>query len=74
MERQLNSILLLTQVPRFICGTKMKFYQMNLEVLFSALAIRSEVIRTQKVVLFLSQVHTLYFCKPQFLALRASSL
>ena len=46
-ERQRNSILLLTQAPRFICGTKMKFDQMNLEVLFPAIAIRSEVIRTQ---------------------------
>ena len=33
------AFLLLIQAPRFICGTKMKFYQMNLEVLFSAIAI-----------------------------------
>ena len=71
-ERQRNSILLLTQAPRFICGTKMKFDQMNLEVLFPAIAIRSEVIRTHKAVLFLWQVDSLYFCKPQFLPLWAS--
>ena len=46
-EKQRNSILLLTLAPRFICGTKMKFDQMNLEVLFTAIAIRGEVIRTQ---------------------------
>ena len=66
-KRQRNSILLLTQAPRFICVTKMKFCQMNLEVLFSAIAIWSEVIRTHKVVLFLWQVDSLYFCKLQFL-------
>ena len=69
-----NSILLLTLAPRFICGTKMKFDQMNLEVLFPAIAIRSEVIRTHKAVLFLWQVDSLYFCKPQFLPPWASSL
>ena len=41
-ERQRNSTLLLTRALRFICGTKMKFDQINLEVL----AIRTEVIRT----------------------------
>ena len=69
-----NSILLLTLAPRFICGTKMKFDQMNLEVLFPAIAIRSEVIRTHKAVLFLWEVHWTYFCKPQFLPPWASSL
>ena len=73
-ERQRNSILLLTLAPRFICGTKMKFDQMNLEVLFSAIAIRGEVIRTHKVVLFLWEGHWTYFCKPQFLPPWASSL
>ena len=41
-ERQWNSILPLTQAPRFICGTKMTLYQMNLEVPFPAIAIQVE--------------------------------
>ena len=44
----------------------MKFDQMNLEVLFPTIAIQSEVIRTHKVVLFLWQADSLYFCQLQF--------
>ena len=54
------SILLFTQAPHFICGTKMTFDQMNLEVLFPAIAIWSE----HKAVLFLWLVDSFYLYKP----------
>ena len=68
-ERQRNSILLLTQAPRYIGGSKMKFCQMNFKVIFSAIASQTAMIRIHKAVLLSVQwqVYSLYFRKPQFL-------